>query len=352
MSLPPTTPRASRWRWIAGGAAVVAAAVLLVAVLIVRVPTTAPEQPTTPEETVRAFLDALARTDGATARRLIVTGPAAGPSTTFLTDDALARQQEAAPIGDVRITGTGTTGTSEATDTTAESPAPTGDRAVVGAAFRIGDHAVSTTYTLTRNQGRWLLADGVRSVSIAASPIPGLTLFGIPVAGHASAYVFPGRLVWGSADPYLAVAAPDGTATDAADVPGGSAAIPTPDLVAALSESGRRAVDAALTRHLDGCASSRQADASTDRPGCVQRLFRDARPGSVQWTAPDDLDDLVVDVDQADPTRVSVFGSVTWQVGYTPTYGDRPVRTTVEQPTEGTVDMTGTPTPTYTPSDG
>ncbi|MGW5523730.1 hypothetical protein [Gordonia sp. NPDC003950] len=348
MSLPPTTRRAPRWRWIAGGAAVVAAAVALVAVLIVRVPTTAPEQPTTAEDTVRAFLDALARADGSTARRLIV----AVPSMAFLTDDALARQHEAAPIGDVRITDTGTTGITEATDSTAETSAPTGDRAVVGAAFRIGDHAVSTTYTLTRDHRRWLVTDGVRSVSVAASPIPGLTLFGITVAGRASAYVFPGRLLWGSTNPYLAVAAPDGTATDAADVPGGSAATPTPDLVAALSESGRRAVDAAVRGHLDGCAASTQADASTDRPGCVQRLYRDARPGSVQWTAQDDLDDLVVDVGQADPTRVSVFGSVTWQVTFTPTYGDRPVRATVEQPMEGTVDMSDTPAPTYTPSDG
>lgn len=340
MSEPTATWRRRPGRaWLAGAATLV---VIVVAVATTLVFTYGREDssPSTPAETVSAFLRAVADADGAAALALM-TEP---PSREFLTSDALARARAAAAITDVSVHELGSRESSGGSTTPV---APTGSRTPagsvdVGAEFRIGGHPVRTTYRTVRDGRRWLVDDGLAAVDLASSTIPGLSLQGRPVAGIGTAYVFPGRLVWTSSNRYLAV-------TDSTDVTGGAAAPTRGDPGVTLGDAGNAAVDSALHTYLDRCASSTQADASTDRPGCTQRLYRSAEVSSVRWRAPTSLRDLVRELDPGTPTSVSVFGGVTWQAHYTATYGGE---TTVEvdQPMNGVVDLDAQPVPTYSPA--
>lgn len=340
MSEPTTTWRRRPGRgWLAGAATLV---VIVVAVVTTLVFTLGREDssPSTPAETVSAFLRAVADDDGAAALALM-TEPR---SREFLTSDALARAHAAAAITDVFARELGS-GESSGGSTTPVAPTPppgsrtAGESADVGAEFRIGGHPVRTTYRTVRDGRRWLVDDGLAAVELASSTIPGLSLQGRPVAGIGTAYVFPGRLVWGSSNRYLAV-------TDSTDVTGGAAAPTRADPGVTLGDAGNAAVDSALHTYLDRCANSTQADASTDRPGCVQRLYRSAEVSSVRWRAPSSLHDLVRELDPATPTSVSVFGGVTWRAHYIATYGGE-TTAEVDQPMNGAVDLDAQPVPTY-----
>lgn len=345
-----TTDRAP-WRWIAAAAVLVAAVIVLVVVTVVREPSAdsagVPTSARTPVEAVRMFLQALADGDGDRARSVIVPPP----SRTFLGDDALSRQHAAAPITDIDVhaVGSATSAGDTASPQNSGTPAPDAARSLVGVSFRIGEHPVTTTFTVVDDGDRRLVADPVAAVPTGSGTIPGLTLLGVPVAANTAALVFPGRLVWGSTDPYLSVTPSDTSGPASTDVTGGSARVPTPELLVELSDTGIRAIQTAIADHLAACAGSVQADASADRPDCVQRLFRDARPGSVRWTAPAGLADLLHEVDQSQPARVSVFGSVEWLVTYLPASGGATVQTTVSQPMDGVVDLSARPTPIYAP---
>ncbi|RPA57812.1 hypothetical protein EF294_17185 [Gordonia oryzae] len=339
MSEPTATWRRRPGPGFLAGAATLVVIVVAVATTLVFTFGREDSTPSTPAETVSAFLRAVADADSAAALALM-TEP---PSREFLTSDALARAHAVAAITDVSLRELGS-GESTSGSTTPVAPRTPGSRTPagsvdVGAEFRIGGHPVRTTYRTVRDGRRWLVDDGLAAVDLAPSTIPGLSLQGRPVAGIGTAYVFPGRLVWGSSNRYLAV-------TDSTDVTGGAVAPTTADPGVTLGDAGNAAVDSALHAYLDRCASSAQADASTDRPGCTQRLYRSAEVSSVRWRAPSSLHDLVRELDSATLTSVSVFGGVTWQAHYTATYGGDAVAE-VDQPMNGAVDLDAQPVPTY-----
>ncbi|MFT4127878.1 MAG: hypothetical protein QM662_16835, partial [Gordonia sp. (in: high G+C Gram-positive bacteria)] len=218
----------------------------------------------------------------------------------------------------------------------------------VGVSLRIGDHDEQVTYRVRRVGGRWLLDDALASVDLSGrGAIPGLTVGGVTAGDATVIQVFPGALAWGSTNPYLDVTADDvdGRAVVAL---GGDQRPPRPLLSPVLSAAGTKAVDSAVTAYLRRCAQSRQARSSADRPGCVQRLYRSARPGTVDWSAPSTLDALVRDLDPATPTRVEVFGSVAWTARYRATYGGTGAAR-VDQIMDGFVDLDARPV-TYTPA--
>lgn len=372
-------PAGSSVVWIGGAAALVVIVVALVITLVIRDRSGSGENDgsASPAVAVRTFLGALANADSQAALK-VITAP---PSREYLGADPLQRQHRAAPISNVvvneRIASSSLASSAPSVPTTPFQPSgslpsgsqPSGsqvpspdDAAIVDAAFRIGDHHVHTSYRVVRDGGRWLVANGVTAVDIGATSIPGVSLLGRSVSGQATVYVFPGRLAWGSGSPYLGVrahsaedsggAGESGSAREpgnaGVDVVGGRVPTPRVTLTAELTDAGTAAVDAAVQQYLDRCAGSTQADASTDRPGCVQRLYRSAKVSSVRWNPPDRLDDLVTEIDQADPTRVAVFGSVTWKAGYTATYGGD-ATDEVAQPMDGSVDLAATPSPVYAP---
>ncbi len=334
-------PSPSVNRVVAGAAVFVTLVLVAVIGTIVFWPSGSDDSRDTPQNTVRTFLHALADADGTRARQLIVTPP----STAFLSDTAIAVQRRAAPITAIEVVtpGPDTTGP----DTTGAGGAESGGPIAVTARFRSGTEPVEVTYRLSGAPGRWVIDGAVIPVTIPQDTqraLAGLSLLGHATTGIRTAHIFGGPLVWGSGTRYLAIADSGGQAR------GGVGSVsPTPDLAVSLTDAGTHAVDDALTAYFAECARSRQADASTDRPGCTQRLFRSATTDSVQWTPPDDLDELLIEIDKPTPLRVPVFGSVTWTAEYAATYGGDH-SATVDQIVDGTVDLRARPDPRFTAS--
>ncbi|MGW0038585.1 hypothetical protein [Gordonia sp. NPDC003376] len=324
--------------WVVAGVAVFVTVVLVAVVgTIVFWPSSGSDDARdTPQHTVRTFLRALADADGNLARQLIVTPSSA----VFLSDTAIAVQRGAAPITAIEVV-------TPDPDTTGAGGAESGGPIAVTARFRSGTEPVEVTYRLSGAPGRWVIDGAVIPVTIPQDTqraLAGLSLLGHATAGIRTAHVFPGPLVWGSGTRHLAIADSGGQAV------GGARSEPvTPDLSVSLTDAGTHAVDDALTAYFAECARSRQADASTDRPGCTQRLFRSATTDSVQWTPPDDLDALLIEIDKPTPLRVPVFGSVTWTAEYAATFGGDH-SATVDQIVDGTVDLGARPDPRFTPS--
>ena len=340
--------------WIGVGA-VLAVVVLVVGITLIVLPGLSDRAaPATAEQAVRDYLHALARADAGAARELVdVSRVAATPASAGLVlgDESLRRQREAGALTDIAVHAdassqapathsSGSAASASGSSNSSSARPASGDSTVkVGADFRIGGKSVSTTYSVTDRSGRWIIENGLAEVTVATTAIPGVNLLGVPVSGG-TAVMFPGALQWGSTSRYLRVV---GSADEA---PGGSASPLHVTLRAELNDAGAQAVRDAMNRYLHGCASSTQVDASSDRPGCVQRLYRSATAGSVRWTAPTSQDDLVTDVKQDHPLTVSVFGSVDWNARFTATYGGEH-KAVVDQVMDGSVDLTTTP-PKYT----
>ncbi len=146
-------------------------------------------------DTVKGYLEALARGDAEAALSYSDDQPA---SKDFLTNDILKKQIEKWPITNIRIL----------SDDSGGSSLGMGQ---VHVAANFGDKVSDANLRVKRTNKRWFL----ESAAIKLQPTPGsasnasdktLTVFGKPV-GDNTTYVFPGYVDVGSNDPYLGVKA-------------------------------------------------------------------------------------------------------------------------------------------------
>lgn len=282
------------------------------------------DRPATPAATVEAYLRALAEGDARTARAMA----APQTDTRFLTDAVVRAQREASPITGIDVR------------PPSSSDENTDEKTTVRATYRMGSEQVDTQVETVPVSGGWAVRDGAVAVRIESVWLPRPTLFDADIAAGDRVLVFPGPLEWGSRDTDFR------GRTVGDEFPRAPREALSVEIVGELSATGTTAVNDAVARYLTRCAGSTQADAGTDRPGCTQRLFRSAVPGSVQWTTSRDLSGLRYTVreqaDGSEPGMVDIAGSVPWRVAYTPNYdSDGPrVQTTDAQYLVGSVDLT------------
>lgn len=141
----------------------------------------------TPKEAARAYLEALERGDAKSALALTSFSP---PDTTFVTDEVLRKQQEKFPIRNIRVLGE--------------------DTNLVHVVFDIGDDVYDGYMTVTppADGKGWLVAEGVMSVEFHVDKMSPelakwITLFDQPIPSSRIAYIFPGYIGLGSANPNL-----------------------------------------------------------------------------------------------------------------------------------------------------
>lgn len=141
----------------------------------------------TPKEAARAYLAALERGDAKSALALTSFSP---PDTTFVTDEVLRKQQEKFPIRNIRVLGE--------------------DTNLVHVVFDIGDDVYDGYMTVTppADGKGWLVAEGVMSVEFHVDKMSPelakwITLFDQPIPSSRIAYIFPGYIGLGSANPNL-----------------------------------------------------------------------------------------------------------------------------------------------------
>lgn len=275
-----------------------------------------------PEAAVQTYLDALAAGDAKKALSVSVT-PA---SDVLLTDEILKKQRELAPI----------------TDITVRKPDSTlGSMSTVNATYKHGDKNVDEDIRVRKSGDAWRVDNGALAITLSnTGKAPGLSLFGQDISDDTKVYVFPGPLVWGSSNANISVA------DSRKEFPLGPEDYYYPSLDTSLSPTGKQVVNSALDTYFTNCATSTQAKASDDRPGCSQSTYRSAVPGTVRWSKPTDLAGLTTRFDYDDSSKVKVSGSVTWGLSYTSSYAGPQTDTDTDY-LSGTVDLSQS-TPTFT----
>ncbi len=305
-------------------------AVVVVAGVVVAVVAIAGGSSAKPSATVSKYLDDLASGDASGA----LAQGAAAPSTTFLTDDILKQQQAKAKISGVKIVSTETRG----------------NESEVHATYQFGSRSADETFDLSKSGGKWKLTESTYPIDVSdLTDIPQVTLFGKPIANLSKVYVFPGPVLWGTADKYYTVTDKnaDKYALSPYDSSDGFS-----ELNADLSSVGKTAVQNAVTAFLTKCAQSKQLSPDS----CPQQEFGDGDDtgepvdGTVTWTAPTDLSGLQYS-SGSDVNKIDVEGTTVWQDTYqSKSFADDSVSTITDSSNKtqdfGTVDLSQNP-PVY-----
>uniref|UniRef100_UPI003D93B623 hypothetical protein n=1 Tax=Gordonia sp. B7-2 TaxID=3420932 RepID=UPI003D93B623 len=319
---PPPPPKSNKKMLglIIGGVAALVVVVLVVVTLVL-VLGGGEDKAGSAKEAVSTYLHALADGDAEKALSVVKTPP----TTTLLTNEVLKRQQDIAKITDIKVFDS--------------------NGGLVKATYKFGTKNADVDILVSKSGGEWQLTNGALEINTTYLRIPQPTLFGVDVSNDSKVYVFPGPLVWGSKNQYIAVSNP--ASGDFPLGPEGYVSISSTEVKATLSESGKTAVSNAVNTYLTNCAGSRQMDASIDKPGCEQESYSSAKPGTVRWTKPTDLSRLDASLGYDNDLKVRVSGIVEWGLTYVPTYDDAPRNTTSSDYMSGKVDLTQNP-PTYT----
>ncbi len=317
--LPPQPPKDKRktvrWLVILAGVAVVLLVVALVVVL------TRDKGPSgSPQAAVQTYLEGLANGDAKKVLGVMRTPP----SDKLLNDSILKQQQAIAHITDINVR---------------EPENNYGDMAQVKATYKFGDRNADIDFQLKKSSDGWQIEDGAIPVSLSYMRVPQPTFFGVDVTNDTKVYVFPGPQNWGSKNQYLT---PKLT-TDDKDFPMGPSSYSSAVFNPTLSTKGEAAVKTAIDTYLTNCATSTQARAAVDRPGCGQSIYGSAPAGSVRWIKPTDLSNVDFRVDYSNPNKVDVSGDVQWSATY-PGGND-----TDRDFFYGTIDLNAA-TPTFTPN--
>ncbi len=235
----PPPPRPNRRPLIIALSSILAVALVIgvvAAVVLIRAGNAA-----RPADTVRAYLDALARGDAQAALALSDAQPA---STTFLSDEVLKKQIERWPITGIEVT---------------DQPGAQGF-AMIKAKAEFGGKPSETEVVVRKRGGEWKLDSATLNVVVSKysdkSPEHTLTLFGQPIGDVDNVYVFPGYLEFGSSNPYLGVQVPplllDGLRM------GDLQTLTSPRF--AINDAGRAAVDRAIETWLSACVKNPEAN--------------------------------------------------------------------------------------------
>lgn len=324
---PPPPPGRNRRLWAAIAATVVVLAGAGTAAGLLLTGDDGAGEP--PAQTVRTYLADLASGDAAGA---LAQGSArtSGP---LLTDAVLRRQQHLDPITGVRVGATSIQG----------------EHATVRARYRFGRRSVDTRFALSRQHGEWRLDATTVEIDLSAlSGIPAPTVFGRPVGGVASIRVFPGPVVWGSANRYFAVAQRD--AGRFAVAPRDPSASYT-ELSAQLNKDGRAALLRAVSSYVATCRASH----SLNPRHCPQQQYDgNVVAGSVRWHLATDLPGaLRYRPSDGKLTTLEVRAHLLWSCTYRVRVGKTKTAarsaTHIDGDLDGTVDLTAA-RPTFTPT--
>lgn len=248
-----------------------AVAAILVITGIVIVSSDSSSGPAQAGDTVRGYLEALARGDAEAALSYAINPP---PDKTLLTDDILKKQIEKSPIGDIRIV----------------ESSPTGKVHVM---VTFGDNVVDDTLYLKQDGdgGAWKMESIALPVDFqkdkaaeGSALIDAITLFGEPIAKSGRPYVFPGPVEFGTSNPNIEVDVVNPVFL-LSNLQWGVNA----NYNFAVSEAGKDAVKKAMMPVVVECAKSQLLSP----PNCPQQA---EIPGMVEgiatWTAPSTLDDV------------------------------------------------------------
>ena len=280
---PPRRSRAKMWTIVGVVAALVVGGGVTAGVLIVG----SGDSGAGPDKVVSAYLNALANGDAAGALKA---GPPPG-STTFLTNEILAKQQAKAKITNIKV------GQVEKQENEARVPV----------AYQFGSKNVDDDFFLRKTTGKWQLETTATGFDVSeVHDIPGLTLFGKPVQGK-KIFVFPGPLEFGSSNPDLTVT--DKSSDDFATTPTDSV---SPFLDTGLSPAGRKKVVSAVGAKLIVCARVK----TTEPAQCPQKVFDfEAVPGTATWRLASNVS-RVLQANLENGLTVQVTGEMNWSVSY------------------------------------
>ncbi|MEH3139484.1 MAG: hypothetical protein PGN37_04735 [Mycobacterium kyogaense] len=269
-------------------------AIVLIVTGIVVVTSSGPSGPPSAGDTVRGYLEALARGDAQAALSYAISPP---PDTTLLTSDVLKKQQAKAPISDIRII--------ESTDT-----------GRVHVLVNFGDTALDETLFLKQGgDGSWKLASAALPVDFKKDEagarvklIDAVTLFDEPIPASGRPYVFPGPVEFGTSNPNISVEIENpvyllGNLEYGVNV----------DYSFTTTEAGKAAIKKAMMPLVQQCAQSTELSP----PGCPQQLGAGGAQGSAAWSAPTSLDEVTFTGDIDEKARQSVTGSIVYTVTLT-----------------------------------
>jgi hypothetical protein len=286
-------PRRSRTPWIVG--AIVGVVVLVAAVVGIVAVASNGSAPSSPGETVKGYLEALARGDAEGALSYATDIPG---DPRFLTDEVLKEQIEHWPITDIRIL----------------SEDGIGSYGSVHVSAKFGDHVSDVTISLDRFKEGWKLKVGAIKIEFHTyvrddAGLKTLTFFGQPIDLNKPVYVFPGWLDVGNSNPYVEQKSRDLPLL--LDKMSGYSTGTSLSFEYSLNAEGRTAIRNALQAELEKCARSRllappNCPQSARRPGLVD--------GTAQWTWSRNLDGLRLNAFLGREFKVLISGETTFRV--------------------------------------
>lgn len=266
---PPASPPRNRRRLILALAGAAIALILVVTGIVVV--TSGGLGSATAGDTVKTYLEALARGDAETALAQGINEP---PDKTFLTDDVLKKQIAQAPITDIKIV--------ESTDT---------GKVHVLATF--GDQMLDEVLYLKQDGegGPWKLENAVLPVDFQKDSATGntglidaITLFGTPIPKSGRPFVFPGPVDFGSSNPNVAI-----TVVNPTYLLGELAYGVNVNYSFDVTDAGKQAINQAMLPVFAECAKSHELSP----PKCPQRAgVPGLVEGTADWIAPTTLDDV------------------------------------------------------------
>ncbi len=291
----PPPPKRSRAPWVIGG--VVAAVLVLVVgiVTVVAVSSGGSGKAGSPGDAVKGYLEALARGDAEAALAYAVDTPA---DKTYLTDEVLTKQIEHSPIEDIRIL----------------SDDGIGSLGSVHVAVNFGDKVSDVTVHLDRVDGGWKLKTGAIKLTFSSlvteeAGAKTLTFFGTPVDVSKPAYVFPGWLDVGNTNPNIEQESRQFPLL--LDQMSGYSSGTSVSFQYSLNDTGRTAVQNALTSALEQCATS-----TSLKPANCPQAVRDSGlvDGTAKWTWSRNIDDLSIADYLPSDLKVRLNGTTSYQV--------------------------------------
>lgn len=278
--------------------------------------------PRTAGDTVRAYLEALARGDAAAALSFSDDQPAAKE---FLTNDVLKKQIAQWPITNIRIL---------------NDDSLTGTMAMVHVAVNFGDNVADEIVDATKGaKGVWKIKQPAVKLSFkynttSAAALKTLTLFGTPVDTSKTTYVFPGWVDLGTSNPNISVKQPNRPfLLDQLKYE------ESPMLNFEISEAGHAAIDTAVKAALAQCA--RSTDLHPEN--CPQYAYDSSLVnGTAQWTLPADLSSIRISYLHADDLTADARGLVEFGLTATGSSGGKKSGQMLAS-VYGSVDLTKSP---------
>ncbi len=315
-------PPRSRMPWVFGGIAAAVVIVVAAVVAVIALSSGGVGKPDSAGDTVKAYLEALARGDADAALSYAADTPA---DKTYLSDEVLKKQIEHWPITDIRIL----------------SDDGVGALGRVHVAVNFGDQTSDVTMNVDKVDGQWKLKEGAIKLTFSSGldeqAMETLTMFGKPLAVTKPTYVFPGWIDIGNTNPNLTQEV-RGLPLLLDEISGYGSGV-SMSFSFTMSESGRTAVEDALKSAIDQCAKSTQLQPTNCPQGIRDSGLVD---GTARWSWPQTIKDLSISNYLGPDLQVRVNGSAEFQLTAQATSGG-PRSGTVTGYITGKADLTKNP---------